>query len=230
MSDVFEIADHAAQLPLHVQLQSTVLEALAAFPTVHLLQRVRTSTLLLAHYQQLLVTLYHVAHLTPHCLARAAINCGMLHSDAQQYLQQRARAARDHSQLIQNDLANTLYAGPDIRMQPMPACAQPLISLLSFASHEAPLCTLAIIGVLDAINFTHRNCFHRIQHALQLPSTAARYLSAASSLAGEQRVEVWATIASVSVDAREHTRMRQAAERTGHYYYGLFDQMGEPHI
>ncbi len=86
MSDVLEFIQHGAQRPLQAHLQSTVQEALLAFPTVRLLHRVRTNTLLLANHHELLISLYHVAQLTPHCHARAAINCGALQSDAQLYL------------------------------------------------------------------------------------------------------------------------------------------------
>ena len=223
MSDVFEFFDHPAQPPLQTQLHLAVQEALTEFPTVRLLHRVRTNTLLLAHYHQLLAALYHVVHLTPHCYARAAINCGALHGSVQSYLEQRASAARDHSQLILNDLANTRYAGPDIRALSPPVFAQPLIGLLSFVAHEAPLCTLAIICVLDAINFTHRSCFHRMQHTLNLSGAATRYLSAASSLASEQRCAVWAAIAGVQPSDDVQKRMTQAAESTGRFYCRLFD-------
>ncbi len=93
-------------------------------------------------------------------------------------------------------------------------------------SHEAPVCTLAIICVLDVINFTHRSCFHRMQHALHLPSTATRYLSAASGLSNEQRCALWSTVAHAQPGADAQMWMTQAAESAGRFYYGLFDEAG----
>jgi predicted GNAT family N-acyltransferase len=206
------------------RFSQAVEEAIEAFPSNRLCQRVDAGSLEMTHYHAILTTIFHQTYYTPFTFARAAANCSWRHEAAKDYLLRHAEEERTHWRWVLNDLTTTGYQGPSLREGvPHPTC-QAYIGLNSFIAEQIPVARLAIAAVLEGIGGRYGGVYaKRLITKLGLESHQTQFFLGHSETDKVHAAEIRKVIDQCELTPDEWGWMEHAARTAGTFYRAMYD-------
>jgi len=206
------------------EFDGAVADAIEAFPSARLIQRVQDGSVTITHYHQILVTLFPQTYDGPYSIALAAARCSWEHEAAKEYLIAHAAEEHSHWRWALDDLASTGYRGPNPRdLFPHPSC-EAYLSFVERVSERVPYARLATASVLEGIAAAFGERYGRqLLQTLKLKPEQATFFLRHSETDQVHREEIAEAIASTPMTPHEWAWMKYVATIAGKFYRAMYD-------
>ncbi len=206
------------------QFLKVVEEAIEAFPSNRLCQRVDADSLEMKHYHAILTTIFHQTYSGPYTFARAAVNCSWRHEAAKDYLLRHAEEERTHWRWVLNDLTTTGYQGLSPRNGFPHSTCQAYIGLNYYVAEQMPIARLAIAAVLEGIGGLYGGVYaKRLITKLGLQSHQTQFFLGHSETDKVHTEEIHDVIDQCELTPDEWGWMTHAARTAGQFYRAMYD-------